>query len=106
MALVGKKLDSLQAEDAFQVFGKHVANKLRNVHSQQNTFAEKLISDILFEEEMGSLTRHFKIVDMTDRQQDNFGLVSEQNRCQQNMPRQWRMPHTVSSQVGQYQSFS
>lgn len=28
MKLVGKKLESLQAEDAFQVFGKHVANKL------------------------------------------------------------------------------
>lgn len=69
MTLVGKKLESLQTEDAFQVFGKHVGNKLRNVNSQQNAIAQKLISDILFEAELGTLTRHFQLVDMTSQRQ-------------------------------------
>ncbi|KAL3269147.1 hypothetical protein HHI36_008227 [Cryptolaemus montrouzieri] len=47
MKLVGKKLES--AEDAFQVFEKHVANKLIDVSSSQNVIAQKLISDVLFE---------------------------------------------------------
>ncbi|KAL3273667.1 hypothetical protein HHI36_015097 [Cryptolaemus montrouzieri] len=41
MKLVGKKLESLQIEDAFQLFGKHVANKLRDVSSSQNAIATR-----------------------------------------------------------------
>lgn len=58
MRLVGRKLESLQADDAFTVFGKHVANKLRGVTSSQNAIAQKLISDVLFEAELGALTRN------------------------------------------------
>lgn len=106
MKLVGKKLESLQAEDAFQVFGKHVANKLRDVSTSQNAIAQKLISDVLFEAELGTLTRNFQIVDMASQRQDDFGLVNGRNWHQQNMPQQLRMPNTLSSQVGQYHSFS
>ncbi|XP_074038616.1 uncharacterized protein [Leptinotarsa decemlineata] len=67
MKLVGKKLESLQAEDAFHVFGKHVGNKLRDVPSSQNAIAQKLISDVLFEVELGTLTRNFQLVDMTSQ---------------------------------------
>ncbi|KAJ8953479.1 hypothetical protein NQ318_023600, partial [Aromia moschata] len=107
MKLVGNKLESLQAEDAFQVFGKHVANKLRDVPSSQNAIAQKLISDVLFEAELGTLTRNFQIVDMTSQRQDDFGLVNGRNWRQQNMPQHpQNMSHTRSSQVGQYHSFS
>ncbi|KAJ8932481.1 hypothetical protein NQ318_001656 [Aromia moschata] len=107
MKLVGNKLESLQAEDAFQVFGKHVANKLRDVPSSQNAIAQKLISDVLFEAELGTLTRNFQIVDMTSQRQDDFGLVNGRNWRQHNMPQHpQNMSHTRSSQVGQYHSFS
>ena len=106
MKLVGTKLESLQAEDAFQVFGKHVANKLRDVPSSQNAIAQKLISDVLFEAELGTLTRNFQVIDMTIQRQDDFGSVNGRNWRQQNMPQQLRMPHTLSSQAGQYHSFS
>lgn len=106
MKLVGKKLESLQAEDAFQVFGKHVANKLRDVSTSQNAIAQKLISDVLFEAELGTLTRNFQIVNMASQRQDDFNLTNLRNWHQQNMPQHLRMPNTLSSQVGQYHSFS
>ncbi|XP_066976301.1 uncharacterized protein [Macrobrachium rosenbergii] len=104
MRLVGRRLESLQADDAFTLFGMHVANKLRGVAKSQNAIAQKLISDVLFEAELGTLTRNFKIVDITSQRQDNFGFVNERNWCQQNMPQQFRMPHTLPSTVAQYHS--
>lgn len=104
MRLVGRKLESLQADDTFTVFGKHVANKLRGVASSQNAIAQKLISDVLFVAELGALTRNFKIFDITNQRQDDFGFVNERNWCQQNMPQQFRMPHTLPSIVAQYHS--
>ena len=56
MELVGKKLNTLQQKDSFDVFGKHIANKIRSVNRQQNIFAQKLINDVLFEAEMDTLT--------------------------------------------------
>ncbi|XP_052872543.1 uncharacterized protein LOC128277965 [Anopheles cruzii] len=64
MKLVGRTLQSLENEDDFQVFGKYVANKLRNVSGEQCIIAQKLISDVLFEAEMGSLTRKFRMVEI------------------------------------------
>ncbi|KAG8334640.1 hypothetical protein J6590_085956 [Homalodisca vitripennis] len=106
MKLVGKKLESLQTEDAFQVFGKHVANKLRDVSTSQNAIAQKLISDVLFKAELGTLTRNFQIVNMASQRQDDFNLTNLTNWHQQNMPQHLRMPNTHSSHVGQYHSFS
>ncbi|KAG8337730.1 hypothetical protein J6590_015392 [Homalodisca vitripennis] len=104
MKLVGKKLESLQAEDAFQIFGKHVANKLRDISTSQNNIAQKLISDVLFKAELGTLTRNFQIVNMASQRQDNFNLTNLTNWHQQNMPQHLRMPNTHSSHVGQYHS--
>jgi len=107
LQVIGKKLESLQADDAFQVFGKHVANKLRDVPNSQNIIAQKLISDVLFEAELGTLTRNFGIVDMKSQRQDDFGSMNATNYWrQQNTPHQIRMQQNLSSQVGQYHSFS
>uniref|UniRef100_A0A903WQY6 MADF domain-containing protein n=1 Tax=Anopheles darlingi TaxID=43151 RepID=A0A903WQY6_ANODA len=65
MMLVGKKLESLQNEDVFESFGKYVASKLRGVSSEQSAIAQKLICDVLFEAEFDTLTRNFKVADMT-----------------------------------------
>lgn len=74
MELVGKKLNSLPQEDVFDVFGKHIANKLRSLNNVQNVFAHKLINDVLFEAEMENLSRSFQVVDM-GVPHNNFGTT-------------------------------
>jgi len=49
-------------DDRFDVFGKNVAMKLRDVSNCQRVLAEKLINDILFEAEMNNLTISHKLV--------------------------------------------
>ncbi|KAF5290664.1 hypothetical protein FQR65_LT01954 [Abscondita terminalis] len=82
---------SLQADESFTVFGKHVANKLLTVSHVQNMFAQKLIKDALFEAEMLSLTRHFKVVHSTQHQHDVY-TTRDRYSCQQN----------ISPKIGQY----
>ena len=96
MELVGKKLNSLQQEDSFDVFGKHIANKLRSVNRQQNIFAQKLINNVLFEAEMDTLTRSFKVVDLGEPQYHfggTGGSYEWQPRWQEHIP-----PQTVHQQ--------
>ncbi|XP_052873758.1 uncharacterized protein LOC128279076 [Anopheles cruzii] len=66
--LLGRTLQSLENEDGFQTFGKYVASKLRSVSGEQSVIAQKLMSDVLFEAEMGSLTRKFRVVEYTSEQ--------------------------------------
>ncbi|XP_053668322.1 uncharacterized protein LOC128718727 [Anopheles marshallii] len=51
-------------EDQFDVYGKLVAHKLRSFDKLQVTFSQRLINEILYEAEMGFLTRNCKVVDM------------------------------------------
>jgi hypothetical protein len=44
------------------VYGRHIAHKLRGLKGKQNVFAQKLINDVLFEEEMEALTEDFKVI--------------------------------------------
>ncbi|XP_053667469.1 uncharacterized protein LOC128717820 [Anopheles marshallii] len=62
--LVQQKLNAFLENDPSVVYGKHVAHKLRSLSEQQNTFAQKLINDIIFEAEMGNLTRRCTLVGM------------------------------------------
>jgi hypothetical protein len=50
--LTGVKLKALQLEDSFDIYGKHIAHKLRGLKGNQNVFAQKLINDVLFEADM------------------------------------------------------
>lgn len=43
-------------DDRFDVFGKNVAMKLRDLQREQRLIAEKIINDTLFQAEMGRLT--------------------------------------------------
>uniref|UniRef100_A0A182W0U3 MADF domain-containing protein n=1 Tax=Anopheles minimus TaxID=112268 RepID=A0A182W0U3_9DIPT len=63
-ALVKQKLNTILQNDPSIVYGKHVAHKLRSLGEQQNKFAQKLINDIIFEAEMGSLSRSSTLVGM------------------------------------------
>jgi len=60
-------------DDRFDVFGKNVAMKLRDLSNSQRVLAEKLINDILFEAEMNNLTISHKLV---QQNQQNYGPYS------------------------------
>ncbi|KAG8267286.1 hypothetical protein J6590_054683 [Homalodisca vitripennis] len=57
----GFKQSSVLKEDQFDVFGKHIAQKLRVLDNEQQIIAQKLINDALFEAELGSLYRNASI---------------------------------------------
>ncbi|XP_040160069.1 uncharacterized protein LOC120898366 [Anopheles arabiensis] len=63
--LVDQKLNDFLQHDPSAVYGKHVANKLRSLNELQNKFAQKLINDIIFEAEMGSLSRDCTLEGLT-----------------------------------------
>lgn len=58
MTLVNEKLSSCRREDEYDIIGKNVAQKLRQLPSQMKVFAEKLINDSLFEAQLGNLNRY------------------------------------------------
>lgn len=49
-------------EDEFDIVGKNVAAKLRQIPRTQRIFAEKLINEVLFEAQLGTLNRDCKLV--------------------------------------------
>uniref|UniRef100_A0A182SUD7 Uncharacterized protein n=1 Tax=Anopheles maculatus TaxID=74869 RepID=A0A182SUD7_9DIPT len=61
---------SSHQEDQFDVYGKLIAHKLRSFDKLQVTFSQRLINEILYEAEMGFLTRNCKVVDMGSHGQD------------------------------------
>lgn len=52
---IGRQLENMQGEDQFDVQGRYIASKMRNLPQNQRIYAEKLINDILFEAEIGNL---------------------------------------------------
>ncbi|XP_035903328.1 uncharacterized protein LOC118508033 [Anopheles stephensi] len=63
-------INSSHQEDQFDVYGKLIAHKLRSFDKLQVTFSQRLINEILYEAEMGFLTRNCKVVDMGSHGQD------------------------------------
>lgn len=49
-------------EDTFDIIGKNIANKLRELPSDIATVTEKLLNDIAFEAQMGNITRQTKVI--------------------------------------------
>lgn len=74
MQKVGKKIDSYKEDDSFDRFGKHVADRLRDVKPHQVKIAQKLISDVLFEADMESLNRYWKITGPDVEQYQHSGF--------------------------------
>lgn len=56
-------MKTLNSVDEFQVFGKFVGHKLRGLKDNQPIFARKLISDVIYEGELESLTKDSKAMD-------------------------------------------
>lgn len=69
LQLAEEKLKEIKDEDAFDVFGKHIAFKLRSLTERQNMFAQKLINDVIFEAQMETLTKDFKIINCAKKPQ-------------------------------------
>jgi hypothetical protein len=46
----------------FEITGKNVAPKLRILTNEQRIIAEKLINDVLYEAQLGSLTRNSRLI--------------------------------------------
>lgn len=102
LQLAGERLR--QKEDSFDVFGKHIANKLRGISKIQNIFAQKLINDIIFEAELEALTKDYKVLNC--RADD---APSNQQSCQKQTDFDYgagnilsnQEPHPISTNVGQ-----
>jgi len=60
--LVNDRLQDLGKEDMFEITGKYVASKLRILTKEQKIMAEKLISDVLYEAQLRSLTRNSRLI--------------------------------------------
>ncbi|GLV46160.1 hypothetical protein CBL_02876 [Carabus blaptoides fortunei] len=69
LTMVGERLrnNGTDNDDAFNIFGKHVAAKLRTLPKQTKLYTEKLINDLLFEAEMGHIDRNTKIVTLANK---------------------------------------
>jgi hypothetical protein len=62
LSLVNGRLQDLGKEDMFEITGKNVASELRILTKEQRIIAEKLISDVLNEAQLGSLTRNSRLI--------------------------------------------
>lgn len=56
LEVVSRKLDVVK-EDQHDIFAKNVAEKLRHLDPTMRIISEKLINEVLFEAQMGSLNR-------------------------------------------------
>jgi hypothetical protein len=72
LALVGDRLAATKPEDNFDIVGRNVAAKLREISKDQAIFAERLIK-VLFEAQLGTLKRHTRITS------DDFAQNVHQN---------------------------
>jgi len=62
LSLINDRLQDLGKEDMFEITGKNVASKLRILTKEQRIIAEKLINDVLYEAQLGSLTRNSRLI--------------------------------------------
>ena len=62
LSLVNDRLKGLGKEDMIEITGKNVASKLRILTKEQRIMAEKLINDVLYEAQLGSLTRNSRLI--------------------------------------------
>lgn len=60
--LNNEHLENVNAKDSFEIFGQHVACKLRDMHHFQKIICEKVINDTLFLAQLGMLTVDATIV--------------------------------------------
>jgi hypothetical protein len=62
LSLVNDRLQDLGKEDMFEITGKNVTSKLRILTKEQRIIAEKLINDVLYEGQLGTLARNSRLI--------------------------------------------
>jgi len=62
LSLVNDRLQDLGKEHMFEITGKNVASKLRILTKEQRIMADKLMNDVLYEAQLGSLTRNPRLI--------------------------------------------
>jgi hypothetical protein len=62
LSIVNDRLQDLGKEDMFEIIRKNVASKSRILTKEQRIIAEKLINDVLYEAQLGSLTRNSRLI--------------------------------------------
>jgi hypothetical protein len=62
LSLIKGRLQDLGKEDMFEITGKNVASKLRILTKEQRIIAKKLISDVLYEAQLGTLARNSRLI--------------------------------------------
>lgn len=72
--LVERLRSSFNKDDQFAIFGKNVAAKLKVLPKETRLYTEKLINDLLFQAEMGNITKNTRIISLADdsRKPNNF----------------------------------
>lgn len=100
-----KRLESITANNLFDRYGKHNADRLRQISPNQIKFIQKLMSDVLFEGEMESLNRNCKIVDMGEKEAHSRPSISIQHtnppRFEQYQLLQYNVPPSFQYQQPQ-----
>lgn len=89
MEKVSKQLD-VEKEDQYSVIGKNIAFKLRDLSNEAKLITEKIINDVLFETQMGNITRHtrFNLQDTRSNVQlfhTSTPVVSQHSQRQTNL---------------------
>ncbi|KAL1488224.1 hypothetical protein ABEB36_015179 [Hypothenemus hampei] len=65
---ISSQLDSTDG-DNFDTSAKNIANKLRTLSPETAIITEKLLTDILFEAQMGNITKHTELIVQDTRSQ-------------------------------------
>lgn len=61
LGLISKKLREDKEDDECDIVGKNIAAKLRKLSPEMKMYAEKVINDILFEAQLGNLSRYSSV---------------------------------------------
>jgi len=97
-----KRLESISSDDLFDRYGKHIADRLRQISPNQIKFVQKLIGDVLFEGEMETLNRNCKVVDMGEKEIYSRPSVPIQHTFPPRF-QQYQFSHNNIPQTFQYQ---
>lgn len=62
LSVVSDRLQDFRKEDRFEITGENVASKLRMLSKEQGIIVGRIIRDVLYEAELGTLTRHSKVI--------------------------------------------
>ncbi|XP_042888241.1 uncharacterized protein LOC122263720 [Penaeus japonicus] len=67
LILMAERLHGNEAEDDSDITGRHIASKLRILSQGQRIYAERLIAEVLFEAQLGNLSRECRLLVKNNR---------------------------------------